>query len=280
MKNRREQLLPLLPLLCKLVPVSKKLQQKIKKAGIVEQVPDFPFHFLSILDIIFRELSLPAVRTDWINNAHVRPVAKGVEDGEVFRSSPQYTFGFIDTPTGQYQLGANVLARSSSGVKLQCKIISLFLHTDSDSDLTEPACYVQLYQQLSAVTAGGDSGCLQAKRESRGDQELVLTETKILLKGASLVFIQKDISVIEDSKQLSHDNDLFLCRYAIENDTLRPLSEIHRHPTDTFDHSKLFTNLEQAAREGVERDTGAYRCALCDSAASLCNGDIGKSAWA
>ncbi len=58
LRNRRRQLLPLLPLYCKSVQILKQYQKKIKQASTIRPILSFSLHFLSLLDITVREIEL------------------------------------------------------------------------------------------------------------------------------------------------------------------------------------------------------------------------------
>ena len=149
----------------------------------------------------------------------MQPVARGISDGEVFRSSPQYSFAFISINNIRFQLGDNVLAETEHGERQLCKIISIFLlSTSSEKDDDSVAIHVLLYQPLAHVDCPDqiDDACLRLAKQQCVQNELVLVLAEVLLKGEALKFIKQTIRVVEQLCQKPRD-DVFLCRHALED---------------------------------------------------------------
>jgi hypothetical protein len=207
------------------------------------------------LDILVREVELllsgSPLRDSWTNHGVVRPLARAIADGKVFRSSPQFSFAFIKIAGVQYKLGDDVQALLEDGSQQLCKISSIFLHT-SPNDCKEDvsvAVYVQLYENLAELD-GTTSAIRKAKQKARG-RELVLNTQEVLLKGQALNIIKRKVVIVEEPCDFS-SRLKFLCRYVLEDQTFRKIRDVHRHPTQNFDHSTLFANLAAAEKEGLE----------------------------
>ena len=75
---------------------------------------------LLLIDIVAREVELiltgSPLKDMWTNQAVVQPIACGLADGKVFRSSPQFTFAFISINNVQYKLGDDAFAEAASSV--------------------------------------------------------------------------------------------------------------------------------------------------------------------
>ena len=221
LKNRRDQLLPLLPLYSRELSVSVTNQKTVHDQGHVKKLITFTFHYLSILDILVREVELlrtgSPLRDRWTNHAVVRPVARDLADGKVCRSSPEFTFAFVKIAGVQYRLGDDVEAKLPDGRTQLCKIASIFMHSASPDDSDEAvAVYVQLYKRLDSLKqAGPRKKAIKLAQQNALDNELVLDTKEILLKGMALEFIQRKVVVVEDPDEMQSPRS-YVCRYALE----------------------------------------------------------------
>ena len=262
LKTRRGQWLPILPLFARRLPVLLKSRKKTRDAGLTKLLPSYLFSFFSMLDILARDIRVPELRAKWTNHGLVRPIAQGLHDGKLIRSSPQFTFAFICVGKDEYRLGDTVFAHTEDQppVEVLCKIVSIFMYTpeadgDGDAPLQSRAVYVQLYQPLSKldaraptdpqrVDASGDIGCLgDARQGSVGAQELVLTDKQVLLAGEALLFIRHRIFLTEDVNKLVRNlPNAYLCRYALEGKVCF-FSSIPPHP---HEHVNALTTHSKA----------------------------------
>jgi len=230
-KNRHRQLLPLLPLYCKILKVVRRHKQ-VSDQGFSKKLLTFAFHYLSILDIVVREIELlltgSPIKDHWSNNAVVQSLARGLSDGKVFRTSPQYTFASITIKSTRFNLGDDVLAKTKSTVQL-CKISSVFVHMEhSDYKGGEAtadgtiAIYIQPYLALEhfppANLSADGKAYLKAAMRNRVPNELILSDDEILLKNDSLCCIQRTINVVSDPSQVAAATQphVYVCRYALE----------------------------------------------------------------
>ncbi len=158
----------------------------------------------------------------WIFHAVVRPVAQGYVDGEVFRTSPLFTFSFLQTSAARWTLGSNILAVTDSGATFICKLHSIFMHEDGDGS-TDMACYVQRFIPLSQLA--NDSHVLRsAHNDSVGARELVLDSKQLLLKRGALNWLKTSETVVETKAEFDQaPNDRYLCRFVQEDAKVRSL---------------------------------------------------------
>ena len=192
----------------------------------------FEFHYLSLLDILVREIELlcwSPHRQHWTNHAVVQPLARGIPDGKVMRSSPLFTFASVDILAVRYLLGDDVQAETPDGIQQLCKIVSIFLFSETadDHDCEPESCIavrVQLYSLLSDQKASqyDDAGPVKlAQRKHAERNELILDyqSDEIMLKGEGLGMIKHMVTVVEHPRDLvrAHGPRCYVCRYALED---------------------------------------------------------------
>ena len=219
LRNRMEQLIPLLPLYKKQVQVPLAKQKTIVVEGMPQKKQTFDFHYLSILDVLLRELELletgSRLKDLWSNHAVVRPLAKGVVDGKVFRSSPLFTFDKVIVRSMDFMLGSDVELGTGSAFKY-AKITSIFMLEDSIAVYVQPYSLLQNEDKLNFQNQKKNV-ITTALRECIRDQELILHSDEILLKGGDLDFLQTIIKVV-DTPAAMEEKTTFLCRYVNDNE--------------------------------------------------------------
>lgn len=247
LKNRRRQLFPLLRLYVLHVAAKSQYIKRAKQRGYATETVTLAFPFLDINDTIVRDLSVPGrVMCDavlskafllqlerWANAARVGPKATEFADGRLFRSSPLFTFDCICCNGLNYALGADVQGETSSGLTFFAKITSIFLYHKTEVSSPKLACYLKQFVVLDEMDLLGDQQNI-IKSTSHGPSELVLLEREVLFRGRKLNKITGNIVVVDSltefqtrsaasSSSSSRDGGIYLCRYGMEDEHLRPL---------------------------------------------------------
>ena len=231
-KTRHKQLLPLLPLYCREMKVLVKYQKKTTDQGRVAKQATFLFHYLSVLDVLVREVELlltgSPLRAHWSNHAVVQPVACALAHGKTFRSSPEFTFAYVTVGGTRFKLGDDILAVTDEGQEQLCKLVSIFIHCDrpgedgqgeQDEEISF-AVYVQPYTHLANIRTRTDA---VAQAQARAvSNEVVLETEEVLLKGLALEWIKRTITVLEEPMAATSPHT-YVCRY-VHDGQVCPLS--------------------------------------------------------
>ena len=151
----------------------------------------------------------------------MRPLARGYQDGKVYRTSPLFTFDSIMRGGRQVRLGSNAIVKTPSGASFVCVITSIFMREDPNLNGAKTiACNVQQYVPLNAIKL---KNLVEAANVS--ERELVLKEEENCLFGETLACIRHEVQVLfskEEFKGRSNDGEVYLCRLGFENGQARP----------------------------------------------------------
>ena len=205
-----------------------KYQKKTTDQGRVGKQATFLFHYLSVLDVLVREVELlltgSPLRPHWSNHAVVQPVACALAHGKTFRSSPEFTFAFVTVGGTQFKLGDDVLAVTDEGQEQLCKLVSIFIHCeDGQGEQDEEvsfAVYVQPYTHLAEIHTRTDA--VAQAQEHAVSNEVVLETEEVLLKGLALEWIKRTITVLEEPTAATSPHT-YVCRY-VHDGQVCPLS--------------------------------------------------------